>query len=63
VVPGQDEHVIRRTALQVTHLLPYGIGSALVPFVCGQRLFGGQNLDIAAGKGVKLVGSLNVPVQ
>src|SRR5437764_439627 len=63
LVAAQNQIKLERSLEEVTHVLPHGVGSALVPLRTFGRLLGRQNIDEAAGKIVELVTRLNMPVQ
>src|SRR5204862_8086170 len=63
LVAAQNQIKLERSLKEVTHVLPHGIGGALVPLRTFGRLLGRQNIDEAAGKIVELVARLNVAMQ
>ena len=63
LVAAQDQQVIEVISEEVNQILAHGIGGALVPGSIRQGLLGGEDLDEAAGKQVKLVRLGNMPVQ
>ena len=63
LIAAQDQQVIEIVIQKVDQVLANGIGGALIPRGVGKGLFGGKNLDEAAGEMVELVGLRNVAMQ
>src|SRR6266480_1898398 len=63
LVAAENQIKLERSLEEVAHVLPYGIGRALVPLRTFGRLLRRQNIDEAAGKIVELVARLNVAMQ
>jgi hypothetical protein len=63
LVAAQNQIKLEWSLEEVTHVLPNGIGSALVPLRTFGRLLRRQNIDEAAGKIVELITRLNVAMQ
>src|SRR5262245_38957333 len=63
LIAREDQNVVDPRLLQITQVLPYGVGSTLIPIGVFGCLLSGQNLDKPAAEDVERVRAANVPVQ
>ena len=63
LVAAQNQIKLEGSLEEVTHVLPDGVGGALVPLRTFGRLLGRQNIDEAPRKIVEFVARLNVAMQ
>src|SRR2546430_15785317 len=60
LIAAQDQVIFERALKKIPHVLPHGVGRALIPLSAGGSLLSSENIDKAAGKIVELVARLNI---
>jgi hypothetical protein len=63
LVAGENQDKIIRFFREIRNVAPHRVGGSLIPRLVLHRLLSGQNLNETAGKGIKLVGIVNMSVQ
>src|SRR5437588_9851 len=63
LIAAQNEIELKRALEEVAHVLPNGVGCALIPLRTLRCLLGGQNIDEAAGKIIEFIAGLDVAMQ
>ena len=63
LIAAQDEVIIERPLEEVAHVLPDGVGRALIPLRAFRRLLRREDIDEAAREIVELVARLDMAMQ